>query len=178
MTFTGGSIFFVKRKPVKMIKTKIIRNPRTRAVISATRNIMVDEVLHTALDIHNKAKELIHSGPPSGRWYKRKTGTGRGGQLTGPDGKKTKGYKWHRASASGQPPMTDTGFLANSIRFPQITKGGLEATVVVAAPYAKHLEFGTSKMHPRPFLKPATNEAHKEFRARRPSILKRIGRTG
>jgi hypothetical protein len=56
------------------------------------------------------------------------------------------------ASAPGLPPRTDTGRLASSSRVEPTPNG---ANVVFATSYAVHLEYGTSKIEPRPFLGPA-----------------------
>ena len=60
----------------------------------------------------------------------------------------------HIASSDGQPPASDTGFLVSNIkRF--IDGDGLGGEVRSRAFYSKFLEFGTSKMLPRPFMFPA-----------------------
>lgn len=66
-------------------------------------------------------------------------------------------YGNHVASTAGNPPNTDTGFLANNIfiNFDTDRKG---VAVESRANYSKHLEFGTSKMQARPFLQPALEE--------------------
>ncbi len=58
----------------------------------------------------------------------------------------------HQASAPGQAPATDTGMLVNSIG---VRRGDQAAIVVVAARYGRDLEFGTSRMAARPYLRPA-----------------------
>lgn len=62
----------------------------------------------------------------------------------------------HRASSPGQPPAVDTGRLRSSITYEIGTQGRvLVARVGTNVEYAKHLELGTSRMRPRPFLRPA-----------------------
>jgi hypothetical protein len=56
------------------------------------------------------------------------------------------------ASAPGLPPRTDTGRLASSGRVEPTPQG---ANVVFPVSYAVHLEYGTSRIQPRPFLGPA-----------------------
>ena len=73
-------------------------------------------------------------------------------------------YGNHVASAPGESPAIDTGFLANSI---QVEADGLTASVGTNAEYAEHLEFGTSRMEPRPFFGPA-------FEAERPVFEKAL----
>jgi HK97 gp10 family phage protein len=63
----------------------------------------------------------------------------------------------HTASAAGQPPATDTGYLVNNI-FLDIDSNGLGANVESRADYSSFLEFGTSKMAARPFMQPALEE--------------------
>lgn len=69
----------------------------------------------------------------------------------------------HRASAPNKPPASDTGFLVQSISHDFAVKGkNVAGYVIAAAPYAKHLEFGTKSMlaagGPRPFLQPALDK--------------------
>lgn len=83
------------------------------------------------------AKVLIQTSPASGRMY-----------------------SGHRASAPGQPPATDTGALVNN--WPRPSKsfrvGGAEVAGGPGQEYAIHLELGTVKMDPRPFMRPALDE--------------------
>ncbi len=58
----------------------------------------------------------------------------------------------HRASKPGDPPAADTGALKRSAFVERIRTG---ARVGVAMLYAAWLEFGTRKIAPRPFLRPA-----------------------
>lgn len=60
----------------------------------------------------------------------------------------------HVASAPGEPPASDTGRLANSIRT-EYNVATLTGRVVADAAYAAYLEYGTQRMAPRPFLRPA-----------------------
>jgi len=66
--------------------------------------------------------------------------------------KSGKQYGNHTASAPGQAPANWTGQLLRSI---QIQKFKGISYVFVSAKYAEFLEFGTSKMRPRPFIIPA-----------------------
>lgn len=85
-------------------------------------------VMAVALEGEAKAKLLMNTSP-AGRQYGR-----------------------HTASQPGYPPNVDTGILRNSIQ--AVPTGGFSAAVVARAPYAVHLEFGTSKMAARPFFAP------------------------
>lgn len=69
-------------------------------------------------------------------------------------------YGRHTASAPGQPPATDTGRLAASIREElRSDSKGLVEVIGSDVIYAKPLERGTRKMAPRPFLRPALRKA-------------------
>jgi HK97 gp10 family phage protein len=69
----------------------------------------------------------------------------------------------HVPSAPGQPPNNDTSVLANNIE--TVQTGPLKAEVSSNAPYAAALEFGTSKMAERPYMRPATAAKRKEVTA-------------
>lgn len=93
-----------------------------------------------ALLVENHAKRSILTGAKTGKTYKRGTVS-------------------HRASAPGQPPASDTGRLVSSF----LTEPGSEPLsydVRANAMYAGFLENGTSKMAPRPFLRPALAAAN------------------
>lgn len=85
-----------------------------------------------------KAKQLILSGPKTGKVYGS-----------------------HRASAPGEPPANETGRLVQSIRW-EFTGSRLAIRVVAGTVYASYLEFGTSKMAPRPFLRRAITETEEQ----------------
>lgn len=87
--------------------------------------------------VMNEAKQSIHSHGSSGRTYE-----------------KYNPRRTHTASSSGNPPNTDTGYLASNI-YLEVDTDGLGADVESRAEYSEFLEFGTSKMLPRPFLQPA-----------------------
>lgn len=67
----------------------------------------------------------------------------------------------HQASAPGEAPATDTGYLANSIGARMI--GRTEGEVTVTAEYAAVLELGGVHMAPRPFFVPAVRAEWPEF---------------
>lgn len=68
--------------------------------------------------------------------------------------------KNHVPSLPGEPPNEDTGVLRTHIETTQIAP--LTVEVSSNAPYAAALEFGTSKMQPRPYMQPATDRKRKE----------------
>jgi hypothetical protein len=55
-------------------------------------------------------------------------------------------------SAAGDPPGVDTGKLRNSIRAER--ERAAQWAISTDTEYAAHLEFGTSRMAPRPFMAP------------------------
>ena len=67
-----------------------------------------------------------------------------------------------RVSAEGDPPASDSGFLANNISV-KIDADGFGASVLSNADYSEFLEFGTIKMAARPFMQPALEENKKKF---------------
>jgi|TARA_R100000081_G_scaffold19152_1_gene8018 HK97 gp10 family phage protein len=77
----------------------------------------------------------------------------------------------HTASAPGEAPASDTGFLVSNITS-NVKKEGtaIVGQIVASAPYSPYLEFGTSTIEPRPFMQPALER-------NRPAI-KRIFKSG
>lgn len=68
--------------------------------------------------------------------------------------------KNHVPSKPGEPPNQDTGVLANNIE--TVQKQPLVVEVSSNAPYSAALEFGTSRMAARPFMRPALAKKRKE----------------
>lgn len=66
-------------------------------------------------------------------------------------------YGRHRASAPGETPAVDTGNLVNSIKSQLVESTDMTAlaNVGTGVEYAEWLEFGTSRMKPRPYMRPA-----------------------
>jgi hypothetical protein len=90
-------------------------------------------VRQATLMIESNAKIAIQTGPKTGRTYRRRGRT-------------------HRASARGEAPASDTGFLVGSIEsnFPSALTG----IVTVGAEYARMLE----EILDRPFVQPAIDK--------------------
>lgn len=67
----------------------------------------------------------------------------------------------HNPSKEGFPPAVDTGTLRRSITYSvdEEEKVGRVGTVLQNPPYGVYLEFGTSRMRPRPWLKPALEKS-------------------
>ena len=93
--------------------------------------------------IRGEAIRSIQSGPKSGRTYE-----------------KYNPRRTHKASAPGQAPASDTGNLVSQI---MSVADGKDTLVESRAEYSKFLEFGTSKMLPRPFLFPASEKSTKKI---------------
>ena len=94
--------------------------------------------------IRGEAIKSIQTGAKSGRIYE-----------------KYNPRRTHRASAPGQAPASDTGNLVRNIAVKMESRD--QVAVVSSAPYSQFLEFGTSKMLPRPFLFPATQRSKKKI---------------
>ncbi len=99
----------------------------------AGRAAVMDGLKAGAFLVQSTAQQSILAGGKSGRTY---------------------GKRGHRASAPGEPPANDTGTLVRGISV-QVGSDDLSYDVNSLADYAGFLEFGTSKMAPRPYLQPA-----------------------
>lgn len=86
--------------------------------------------------------------------------------------------KNHVPSSPGQPPNNDTGHLAKNIEVE--TSSPLQAKVLSKAAYANALEFGSSKMSARPYMRPARDAKRKEiqklFAAKMAQLVKESGK--
>ena len=80
------------------------------------------------------AKQSIQGGKRSGRTYTRRSVR-------------------HQASAPGEYPKTDTGQLVASLFF-RVAADKLSALFGTKLAYGRWLEYGTSRMLPRPWLRP------------------------
>lgn len=82
------------------------------------------------------------------------------------DTSKTYGKKGHHPSLPGNPPAVDTGTLRRSVTY-QVDENELVGYVgsnLKNPPYGAYLEFGTSRMKPRPWLKPATEKSMEKIK--------------
>ena len=107
-----------------------------------------------------EAGRIIDESIPSGRIYRRGPITGKFTRRGERAGLKRKGNtrqiigsRFHRASAPGQAPASDTGRLKREIRVQRAGRG--KYRVVFAAPYSGILEFELN----RPFALPAIEAA-------------------
>lgn len=125
---------------VANIRMRIIKNDLQR-LADATPESANRALRAIAQHGETHARLIMTDSPAQGRQYRR-------------------GSKMHTASSAGNPPRVDTGNLRASIRN---EKRGDQAYAVVAGGlgevnYAAHLEFGTTKMRPRPFMGPTARE--------------------
>ena len=81
--------------------------------------------------------------------------------------------KVHIASAPSQFPTKDSGKLKNSI-YVELGRSKSGADLVVNSEYALDLEFGTSRMMSRPFIRRSVNEA---LSTKLPEIFSRFTKT-
>tara|TARA_Y100000004_G_scaffold133702_1_gene151143 strand:+ start:132 stop:572 length:441 start_codon:yes stop_codon:yes gene_type:complete len=113
----------------KKLKKRIVDNPEKHLKKLVQRSTML---------VESTAKQSILKG-----------GTGITYQKYNP-------RRQHTASAAGEPPASDTGFLVGSISS-NVRKQGTSVIgqIIASAPYAGYLEFGTSNIEKRPFMQPA-----------------------
>ena len=106
--------------------------------------------------VENPEKELMHLVQRSTTLVE---GTAKESILSGGTGITYQKYnprRQHTASAEGEPPASDTGFLVGSISSNLKKRGtSVVGQIIASASYAPHLEFGTSTIRPRPFMQPA-----------------------
>lgn len=133
-----------------MIRTKVARKKRYRNVDSQYAKQTRDTISIAGLLVMNEAKRSIQSSSGGGRTYGN-----------------------HTASAAGQPPNTDTGFLVSNI-FLDKDNDGMGADVESRADYSVYLEFGTKDMQPRPFMQPALESQRAKIKA----LFKRLKARG
>ena len=85
------------------------------------------------------------------------------------------GPKGHWSSPPGTPPNSITGALARSVKVVQRAKqSNIQIVVDVDAFYGAWLEFGTTKMAPRPFMRPAFRKHSPKLTKRGRKIIKRL----
>lgn len=71
--------------------------------------------------------------------------------------------KAHHPSLPDNPPAVDTGTLRRSITYNVSGTKGEVGSTLKNPPYSAYLEYGTSRMKPRPWLKPATDKNRGEI---------------
>lgn len=97
-----------------------------------------------AVNVQGIAVRKIQRGPATGMVYP---------PIQGIRGKP------HQASAPGEPPMSDSGRLASSVRH---VPSGLESEVGTDLEYGGFLEFGTRDIAARPWLMPSLEEGRRK----------------
>ncbi len=122
----------------KRLEKKLISNPHDNALKAVGRSTLI---------VNGEAVKSITAG-----------GTGKAYAKYSP--KRT-----HIASAPNQPPASDTGFLVSQItsNIKSMPDGSVIGQIISAAPYSKHLEFGTTTMTERPFMQPALRKNRKKI---------------
>lgn len=126
-----------------------------RALKEATADVrkkVYRVVEQTAYDVHATAIKKLQQGPATGRVYE-----------------KTDPNRTHQASAPGEPPMSDTGALANST---QVRGRDGEYYIYTTLPYGASLEFGTSLVAARPWLFPSVEQHRVNFYRKLREVIK------
>lgn len=101
------------------------------AVLAQVRAATLTGIVRGVQTIREEATSLMQDSPRSGRVYSR-----------------------HKASGPGEPPAPDTGNLIRNIQT-SVDAQKLTGNVNFGTKYARPLEYGTYKMAPRPFARPA-----------------------
>jgi HK97 gp10 family phage protein len=123
-------------------------------MVNATVNLKINKAAFDSL-INEATQVTEHAADVMANEMKKSILTGaKSGQQYFSNGKR------HQSSAPGQAPANNTGALVRSIK---VKKNGREATISIEKDYAIYLEFGTSKMRPRPFIIPAFLKTKKWF---------------
>lgn len=108
---------------------------RGQEIAAKVRAAAMRGVVRGTENVRNEAIRLVLSPPKTGRIYRRR------------------GVE-HQASGPGEAPASDLGRLVNSIitsyRVPELT-----GIVSARTAYAAALEFGTARLEPRPYMRPA-----------------------
>lgn len=126
------------------MSAKVSVRPRYKGVLKNYEESAKKVVAYGLQEIRGIAVKGILAGNKTGRTY-------------------TRGGVTHTASAAGEYPASDTGFLASNIHVVRSTTG-LSGAVESRANYSEFLEFGTSKMAARPFLQPSAEEVRPKIR--------------
>lgn len=126
-----------------MIKTTIDMSFNLLPKIAAQLPKEVDAIVQeTGTELRNEIIIRVKTGSKTGRTYRR-------------------GNKTHRASAAGESPASDYGYLAGSVHKRKL--GQARAKVTVDAEQGLTLEYGGRRMKPRPFVRPAVKKIYPEF---------------
>lgn len=129
------------------MSVKVTLRPRYKNTLNDYEDKARRIIAYGLAEVHSTAIQGILSGNKTGAKYSR-------------------GGKTHTASAAGEYPANDTGYLASNIHINPSTTG-LSGNVESKASYSAALEFGTSKMAARPFMQPSAESV-------RPKVSRRI----
>jgi len=124
-----------------------------KALADRIRKAVMPEVIRGTEAIRAEAISLILNTEKNGRSYRHRGVT-------------------HRASAAGEPPASDTGTLVNNIST-SYDFNTYTGTVTVTVDYGLFLEYGTEKMEPRPYLRPAIANKTPEMEQRIAAAIRR-----
>lgn len=122
------------------IKTRVERRKarrRLEEIPAKAQRRIGQAVREAAIEVQNEVTRIMRETKKSGRTYRR----------------------GHIASAPGEPPAPDTARLLRSIK---VRSRGLQADVYTGLEYAPWLEFGTGRILPRPFMRPAAKNKKKK----------------
>ena len=136
------------------VKVSIISKNRSAEVLQDYTSDAKQLVGRAANLVRNTAVESIVQGAKSGVTYR-----------------KYNPRRVHTASAAGEAPASDTGYLVNNI-FVNIDADGFGASVESRADYSSFLEFGTTKMAARPFMQPALEENRPKIKRLQNQMIK------
>lgn len=134
-----------------MVTIRLQGSDQLRAALREMSGEVRDEVskavIGTAMELRGDVVKSIQRGAKTGRVYRKYSPS-----------------RIHQASAPGQAPASDTGRLANSITFERVND--LTASVGSVLAYATYLEYGTSRIAPRPVFRPAVDRIRDKFNRR------------
>lgn len=100
--------------------------------------------------VQGEAQRLIQDPPKTGRVYTTTFFTDKSGRL-----RRGEKRPAHQASAPGEAPANDYSTFLNSIVIDRTDLPRGRIVIAATAQHARHLELGTRKMKPRPFLRRA-----------------------
>ena len=104
-------------------------------ILGKVRQAAMRGVIDGTESVIEEGNSMIMDGQKTGRIYRRR------------------GVE-HQASAPGEAPASDTGRLVQSAHS-EFDPADLSGEAIWSTDYAEDLEFGTSKMAPRPYARPA-----------------------
>ncbi len=146
-----------------------------RDVFTAATKVNVETMYKAVQYLAKEVKQTL-SKRGTGRMYKVLR-SGQAGGIRGKHGKGKRFYRWHQASAPGEPPAPLMGFLKNSLQTGFIVdksgtgilgKVGPDVDYLAAhcpagtdLNYGFFLEVGTNRMRKRPYLLPTLRRRQK-----------------